>query len=781
MLKNYIKVLFRGAKKQWGYLFINVAGLATGIACFILIALFVRDELTFDGFHEKGDRIHRLLVEVENPQITTQPPNGLAQVLMDKFPAVESVVRLGYKKKAVTYKEELIYEDNFFYADNSLFEVFDYDLALGNPDNALESPYDLVLSDEMAAKYFPGQNPVGETMRFVGDSTDHKITGVLERFPANSRFKFNFITSFLTPSIRNKGSDSWTSSDGVHYVLFKEGFNDFEGFLAQTKAEYKERDLTYRTILEPFEGLYLDSDSSFTNENISGDRKTVVTFSVIGILILLLACINYVNLTTAKMTVRSAEIGLRKVLGADKRQIRHQFFGETMIYVLLAVLIAAGLVEYFLPKVNELTSKGIRLDYLGNPWILVFFVSLVPVIGILAGLYPALIISVFQPAKSLKSTALTSGKSYFRKALVTIQFAITLMLIISTVVMKKQFDHFMEFKGGIDRDQIVRVGSGQVIQEKYDLLKSEFSQVPGVSQVIGGPFASTGGYFPLQPDVTKDDNIFLNAMWVTPNYVSTLGLELVAGRDFIEDSESDFLNALLINETLAKELELDNPIGSKVKTVSDQFKFTERTIIGVVKDFAFNAKRDKQLVLLQPSRRFYEMSVKIEGTDVNQTLEGLRQAWTEINPDKPFEFRFLDERIANFYNKESRLSQLFGVFSGLAVLIAALGLIGLSTYTAARKAKEIGVRKVLGATLYQVLRVLGQGYIGLVALAFIVAAPVSYFFVSNWLEDFPNRINISVAHFGTGVLITIAVVIVAVSLQSIRAARQNPIDLLRDE
>ncbi|MCE7995717.1 MAG: FtsX-like permease family protein [Roseivirga sp.] len=781
MLKNYIKVLFRGAKKQWGYLFINVAGLATGIACFILIALFVRDELTFDGFHEKGDRIHRVLAEVENPQITVQPPNGLAQVLLDEFPAVENVVRLGYEKKAISYKEQLIYEDNFFYADNSLFEVFDYNLALGNPANALESAYDLVLSEDMAAKYFPDQNPVGEILRFAGDSVDYKITGVLEEFPANSRFKFKFIASFKTPSEPNFDVNSWRSSDAVHYVLFKEGFDDYEGFLAQVKAEYEERDLTYKGVIEPFEGLYLDADYSFTMEGISGDRKTVITFSVIGILILLLACINYVNLTTAKMTVRSSEIGLRKVLGADRRQIRHQFFGETMIYVLMAVLIAAGLVEYFLPRVNALTNKGMTLDYWSNPWILMFFIGLIPVIGILAGLYPALIVSVLQPAQSLKSSALTNGKSYFRKVLVTIQFAITLTLIITSVVMKKQFDHFMDFKGGLDKDQVVLMGSGQIIKEKYDLLKSEFGKVPGVASIIGGPFASTGGYFPLQPDVTKDENIFINAMWVTPNYISTMGIELVAGRDFIEGSEPDFQTALIINEALVKELQLENPIGTKVKTVNDQFQFTERTIIGVAKDFTFNAKRGKELVLLQPSRGFYEMSVKIGGTDISKTLDGLRDAWAGINPDKPFEPRFLDERVANFYNKESRLSQLFGIFSGLAVLIAALGLIGLSTYTAARKSKEIGVRKVLGATLYQVLRVLSQGYMVLVAIAFLVAAPVSYFFVRNWLDDFPNRINISVTHFGTSILITILVVIVAISLQSIKAARQSPVDLLRDE
>ncbi|GAB5523182.1 MAG: ABC transporter permease [Roseivirga sp.] len=781
MLRNYIKVLFRGAKKQWGYLFINVAGLATGIACFILIALFVRDELTFDGFHEKGDRIHRVLAEVENPKITIQPPNGLAQVLLDKFPAVENVVRLGYEKRAIKYKQELIYEDNFFYADNSLFEVFDYDLALGNPADALDNAYQLVLSQDMAAKYFPDQNPVGETLRFVGDSVDYKITGVLDQFPSNSRFQFNFITSFKTPSEPNFDVNSWKSSDGVYYVLFKEGYNDIEAFKTQTKAQYTERDLLYNTIIEPFEGLYLDAQASFTTENVSGDRKTVITFSVIGVLILLLACINYVNLTTAKMTVRSAEIGLRKVLGADKRQIRHQFFGETMIYVFMAVLIAAGLVEYFLPQVNELTNKGMRLDYLANPWILVFFVGLIPFIGILAGLYPALIISVLKPARSLKSSALTSGKSYFRKVLVTVQFAITLMLIISTVIMKKQFGHFMEFKGGLDKDAIVRVGSGQVIKEKYDILASEFSKVPGVAQVIGGPFASTGGYFPIQPDVNKDENIFLNAMWVTPNYVSTMGMELVAGRDFIADSEPDFRTALIINESLVKELELEEPVGAKVKTINDQFQWTERTIVGVVKDFTFNAKRGEQLVIMQPSRGFYEMSVKIDASDPGQTLAGLRAAWTEINPDKPFEFRFLDERIANFYNKESRLSKLFGIFSGLAILIAALGLVGLSTYTAARKAKEIGVRKVLGATLYQVLRVLSQGYLGLVAIAFVVAAPVSYFFVRNWLDDFPNRINISPAHFGTGVLITMAVVILAISIQSIKAARQNPVQLLRDE
>lgn len=781
MFKNYLKVLYRGARKQWAYLFINIAGLATGIACFIIIALFVRDELTFDGFHEKGDRIHRVLAELDNPKVTIEPPNGLAQVLLDKFPAVENVVRLSYVKKAIEYKEELIYEDNFFYADNSLFEVFDYDLAIGDPADALENPYSLVLSDDMAAKYFPGQNPLGEVVRFAGDSVDYKITGVLETFPTNSRFQFNFITSFKTPAAPDFDINSWSSWNGVYYVLFKEGFDDFEGFKAQTKAVYEERKLYFSTVMEPFESLYLHSGSSFTMENISGDPRTVITFSVIGILILFLACINYINLTTAKMTVRSAEVGLRKVLGANKKQIRQQFFGETMIYVLVAVLIAAGLEEYFLPQVNMLTHKEMTLDYWGNPWLLIFLVTLIPVIGMLAGLYPALIISVLQPVKSLKGSVLTSGKSHLRKVLVTIQFAITLMLVISTVVMKKQFDHFMEFRGGVDKDQIVRVGRGQVVKDQYDLLKTEFSKVPGVAEVIGGPFASTGGFFPLRPDLTKEEDIYVNAMWVTPNFINTMGIEIVAGRDFLQDSEPDFLNALIINETLAKELELENPIGAKVKTVNDKYEFSERTIIGVARDFTFNAKRGKEKVMLQPSRGFREMSVKIDGTNVPQTLDGLKEAWISINPDRPFQFSFLDERVANFYNKEARLSQLFSIFSGLAILIAALGLVGLSTYTAARKAKEIGVRKVLGATFYQILRVLGQGYLWLVIIAFVVAAPVSYLFVRNWLHDFPNRINISPVHFGAGVLVTVLVVILAVSLQSVKAARQSPVELLRDE
>jgi putative ABC transport system permease protein len=781
MLTNYLKVLFRNAKKHWGYFIINILGLATGIACFILIGLFVRDELTFDGFHENGDRIHRLLTEVQSPSITIQPPNGLAEVLLDKFPAVEGVVRLGFDKKAVKYKEQLIFEDNFFYADNSVFTVFDYGLALGNPENALADAYSLVLSDEMAAKYFPGQNPVGQTMRFAGDSVDFKVTGVLRDFPANSRFPFNFITSFKTPSEPDFDANSWKSSDAVYYVLFEKGYDDFEGFKARVNAEFQQRDLTYETILEPFESLYLYSDSSFTSTNIAGDRKTVVTFAVTGVLILLLACINYVNLTTAKMTVRASEIGLRKVLGADRRRIRQQFFGETMVYVFIAVLLAAGLVEYFLPDVNELTNKRITLHYWSDPWLLLFMAGMVPVVGMLAGLYPAMVVSVFQPVQALKSKTLTEGKSYFRKVLVTIQFAITLMLIISTVVMRKQFDHFMEFKGGLDTDAIVRVGSGQIVTENYDILKSGFSKVPGVAHVIGGPFASTGGYFPIKPDVNDEENIFVNAMWVTPNYMNTLGMELAAGRDFIADSEPDFQTALIVNEALVRELELENPIGAKVKTVNDQFKWTERTIVGVVKDFTFNAKRGKELVILQPSRGFREMSVKVDGTDLSKTLAGLNKAWTDIIPDKPFEFSFLDERIANFYNKESRLSQLFGVFSGLAILIAALGLVGLSTYTAARKSKEIGVRKVLGASLYQVLQVLGQGYFSLVGIAFVVAAPVSYYFVKNWMEDFTNRIDISVLHFATGVFITLVVVVMAISLQSVKAARQSPVSLLRDE
>lgn len=781
MLKNYIKVLLRSARKQWGYLFINITGLATGIACFMLIALFIRDEVNFDGFHAKGDRIHRMLIEVQNPIFTAQPPNGMAQFLLDEFPEVEGIVRLGYERKAINYKQQLIYESNFYYADNSLFEVFDYGLSLGNVENALENAYSLVLSADMAAKYFPGQNPMGETVKFSGDSVNFQVTGVLKEYPANSRFQFNFITSFQTPSERNFDANSWRSSDGVHYVLFQEGFEDYDGFKKKTDAEFAERELNNLTVLEPFEGLYLDSEYSATPEGIAGDWKTIVTFSIIGGLILFLACINYVNLTTAKMTVRATEIGLRKVLGAKKGQIRKQFFGETMIYVLLAVLIAAGLVEYFLPRVNELTNKDITLHYWSDPWILVFFVGLIPFIGLLAGLYPAMVISVLQPVRALKSSALTSGKSHFRKVLVTIQFAITLVLVISTVIMKKQFDHFMDFKGGIDTDQIVRVGSGQVVKDKYDLLQGEFSKVPGVTEVFGGSLDDDGVYLPIQPDVNEDDVIHVNVMWSTPNYARSLGLEVVKGRGFIEDSEADLTNSIMITESMVKELELEEPLGAKIKTIGDTYQFTERTVVGVLKDFTFNAKRDKKGKIIQPSGNLYDLSVKIVGADAAGTLAALEKVWNGVNPNMPFEFSFLDEQTANFYNKESKLSQLFSVFSGLAVLIAALGLIGLSTFTTARKAKEIGVRKVLGATMYQVLQILSQGYLGLVAIAFVVAAPVSYLFVNNWMADFPNRIDISAVHFGTGILITIVVVALAISVQSVKAARQNPVELLRNE
>ncbi len=781
MLRNYILVLVRNMRKHWSYTLINIIGLATGIACFVLIALFVRDELTFDKFHEKGDRVFRMLSNVKNMEGTLQVPNALAGVLTERFPEVESVVRMDFAKKAIEYKEEVIYEQGFYYADPSLFDVFDFDLAQGNPKTALDAPNKIVLSEEMAEKYFPDQSPMGNVLRFSNDSTSYQVTGVLSPIPQNSRFNFSFITPFSGLPDARSGRDQWETLDATYYVLFKNENQDIEAFSDKVVSVYKEQELVYLPLIESFEGLYLNSDYSFTPSNVNGERKTIVTFSIIGVLILVLACINYVNLTTAKMTVRAGEIGVRKVFGAGRRDIRIQFLCETMAYVLLAVIISSGLVEYFLPHINELTNKQITLNYWSDPWILPFLIFLVPFIAFLAGFYPSMILSVLKPVLVLKSNTTVGGKMLLRKALVTFQFAITLMLIISTIIMNNQFRHFMDFKGGIDKEHLVRVGSGSMVREKFDLLKNEFERIPGVVDVIGGPFGSLGGLFPLRSENIEGGSTYINFLAVSTNYPEVMGLKLKEGRNFLPDSESDFLNSVLINEALAKELGWENPVGMKVETVTDNFKISERTVIGVLEDFSYNAKRLPDKLVVQPSKRFYQMSAKLQGTNLNETMAAIQQGWEEINPGVPFESQFLDEHIQNFYERESKFSTLFNAFSTLAILIAILGLVGLSAYNTSKRAKEIGVRKVLGASFMDIIKILSKGYIGLVILAFLIAVPISYFFVDNWMKDFANRISIGVSHYALGVIISLLVVSISIGYQSIKAARINPVNLLRNE
>lgn len=805
MFRNYVKIALRNLRHRVGQTLINVLGLAVGIACCILIGLYVDHEVRYDDFHEKSERIHRLAFNVETPEKTSRIAPSAAPMgpaLVREFSEVQEVVRFGTVPTGmlVEHTNRRFYEEkeNVFFADSTMFDVMDFSLRQGDPQHALAAPYSAVLTPEAADKYFGSEDPIGQMIRVNGEWTA-TVKGVLEEIPSTSHLQFDLLFSFNTLEAQNPNrTENWLSSSSYTYVLLRPGAEakrleeQLPGFLDRhVGGKLNQVDMDVRLALQPLSGIYLHSDRLY-EAGPTGNPSHLYVFSAIAVFVLLIACVNFMNLATARSTQRAKEVGMRKALGSRRSQLAGQFLGEAILISSMALLTGLAMSWAVLPAFNALADKSLTLSVLyGGPYLLAF-IGLAILIGLIAGSYPALVLSRYEPAAVLRgaSTA-ASGSGAIRKGLVTIQFAISIALIAGTAIVYSQLSHMRSQDLGFDKEHTVAVdfrGASKVVQQR-EAVKREFESLP---MVRDASFSSnTPGEEVLINTYTRFDlgdgtvrEKATNVYGIDKSFVETYDINLAAGRAFSEERATDSTSGVLINEAAARNLGFSRPkhaIGMDISHAPDGSN--EAEVIGVVQDFNYEPLRKSVEPLLLEIRpnAFQEVSMRLKAGDPSEALSALKQKWQRLAPDQPFQYTFLNERFDRAYRAEARFGQVFGIFAGLAILIACLGLFGLTAFAAERRTKEIGVRKALGASIKSIVALLSKDFLKLVVIAFVVAVPVAYWAMSEWLQGFAYRTDIGIGVFLLAGLLAVVVALLTISYHALRAAQTDPVDALQYE
>ncbi len=784
MFKNYLKITCRNIKRNKGYALINVIGLAIGLACSIFIILWIQDELSYDRYHEKADRIYRVSVESQSDgeiRRSIRTSAQLAPALVQDFPEVENVVRFSKNKYLIAYGNKQFWH-NIFFADPNVFDIFTIPFIKGEPKTALTEPSSIVISEEMAAKYFGNENPIGKKM-YVNREYDFQVTGVFQNIPRNSHFRFDF----LRPFHKNLSSHGWGIQNYWTYILLAENASPvtLSKKMPDLVEKYMGKDARYiykyNCFFQPLTKIHLYSNLDGEIES-NGSIVNIILLTAIGLFILLIACINYMNLSTARAVNRTNEVGVRKVVGANCMQLIKQFLGESIIFSMIAIFFAVLIVELFLPTFNSLSGKNLLFAHANNLTLFIGLIGLAFVVGLISGSYPAFFISAFKPISILRGSFVNKSRgSKLRKSLVVAQFAISITFIIGIIVVYNQMKYIQNKKLGLNEEQIVVLPiRSQTVVQKYETLKTNFLRNNHVLHVTGS------SYFP--GEVTWNQNIWWQGAtdedykmmrWIAVDYgfVETLGIELTEGRWFSKDYPSDVNSGYILNESAKQELGWDSAVGK-------QFQVVEKgKIVGVVKDFHFASLHEQiepLALYLYPSNLEY-FYIRIDAEQISQTVEYLSKLWNELGPDQLFEYLFLDENFDKLYQAEKRMEKLFGYTTFLAILIACLGLFGLASYSTEQRTKEIGIRKVLGASVSNIVIFLSKEFIVLVLIANIIAWPIAYFTMNKWLQDFAYRTDIGLFTFIPSAFIAISIALVTVGYQTIKAARANPIESLRYE
>jgi putative ABC transport system permease protein len=789
MFRNYLKVALRNILRHKGYSFINISGLAIGMACCILILLYVQHELSFDRYHKNSDRIYRLVLERKTPEgtssdIATPPPLGPA--LVNDFPQCTHAVHfltVDNPIPLVGRGDKRFYEKRFYFTDPSVSVVFTIPFVQGDPKIALQKPNAVIITEETARKYFGEKNPLGEKLTF-NNSFDLEVTGVIQSPPSNSTLQFDFLASFSTLYgwLGRDFVDDWQNNMCQTYILLSE--NSSAEALARQLPGFIEKYLgktgTLKRIrLQPLNRIHLFSYQDYGLPS-SGDIYYVYLLSGIAVFILLIACINFINLTTARSALRSKEVSVRKVIGATKRQLVQQFLGEALLQTVVASLAAVLLAGLGIPYLNAFIGKDPAGYYAQNPWTWFAPIGIVLFAGLMSGSYPAFVLSSHEPVQSLKTG---SKRVLFRKVLVVVQFTLTITLVIGTWIVYDQLNFMQNKQMGFDKDQVMVVPiRDQNLRQDPGPLKSRILQQPGVLQVgaaallPGGPVGKTRFRAEGNPDIGT-----MSMLWVDQDFIKTLGIKIVAGRDFSKDFMTDASGAFILNEEAVRQLGWSvpmNALGKSFETVGGK----KGTIIGVVKDFNFvSLHRKIEPLVLHMWPWLNYVLIRVDAARFPAVLDGIKDVWHEFDPGNPFTFTFLNDSFERFYRSEKNLGEVSGYFTLLAVLIACLGLFGLAAFAAEQRTKEIGVRKVLGATVPSIVGMMTGEFVLLVLVANLLAWPIAWYAMTRWLQNYAYRTPISWWIFGLAGLATAAVGLLAVSYQTIRAALTNPVNSLRYE
>lgn len=802
MLKNYLKIAVRNLRKQKGYAFINVFGLAAGLACCLLILLFVRDELSYDRYHENADQVFRVARawydEAGTPTLQfahISPPIG--PTLKEEMPEIAHAVRLFRTGSLVSYKEHHFHEQRFYFAEEDIFQLFTMPFIKGDPVTALVEPYTVVLTTSMASKYFGEDDPIGETIRF-DDSWDLRVTGIIADAPDNTHFHYDFLASFATFTTQS-WTASWATNWGGNnsfatYVLLEDGVDPatvaakFPAFLDRHYVLH--HSASSKLFLQPLPDIHLHSHLDAELEP-NGDIVYVYLFSTVALFVLLIACFNFMNLGTARATKRAQEVGVRKVLGAKRKQLVTQFLGESLLLTALALVLAMMLVELLLPVFNDLSGKDLQLFGADAAFVLAMLLGLGLLTGCIAGAYPAFFLSAYQPVAVLKSAVKGSWRSRLRSVLVGTQFAISIALIIGVGVIIQQLRYVQDKTLGFDEDQLVVISTPSAMRQDFEATRNRLLTHPGVLAVTASEHTPSGqlrNSINVQAEVNGEIKPFnsLPLLAVDHDFTKTYGMEVVAGRTFSTEVASDSLQAFVINESAVRKLgwaSAEDAVGKFFMLDSENLSDRRGQVVGVVKDFHFESLHERitPLVMYIRPGLYWRTTLKIAADDIPETLAFLEAQWQTYTPNAPLSYTFVDQGFAQLYQAEERFQQVLSYFAILAILIACLGLLGLASFMVEQRTKEIGVRKVLGAPVGTLVLMLSRDFTRTVALAFIVACPLAYIAMDRWLDTFAYRIDIGWPVFVVAGLSALAIALLTVSFQSIKAALRDPVKSLRYE
>jgi len=788
LFKNYFKISLRNLRKHKAYSFINIFGLALGLASCFLILLWTQEEKSYDRFHVKAPLLYRVINELDfgpNQSLTPNCAFPVGPTMKEEFPEVQEFSRFWRSRKLlISYKNKRFFEEGFVFADPGFLSMFSFPLIQGDPKSVLATPDSIVLTEAYAKKYFGSQDPIGKTL-ITNNDYNYKVTGIVKDLPSNSDFHFDFMASM--ESAQAQGTKvHWTAWWYPTYVSLQphSSFQDLNSRLTHWAEEHGDSAATYS--LQPLKEIHLYGLGG------NGVIRSISFFSILALLILIIACINYMNLTTARDGTRVREIGIRKVMGADRRKISFQFLSESILMAFLALAAAVLLVSLFLPIFNNLAGTHLQTGSFLNGSLLLGIALITLLTGIMAGSYPAFFLSSLQAARILKGNSLPrrQGKSHliFRKLLVIIQFSLAVVLIIGTVVVSRQMDFIQNRALGMEREHLVymRLQGENNLWSKFNSLKTELKQNTGVADVT----AATGLPFVRVPSEwgqldwpgKSDENRFnMNHMAVDPDFIKTFKTSLVQGRFFKENSYSDASNFVL-NETAVKATGLESPLGQ-------HFRLLNKTgmIIGVIKDFHFSSlhRRIEPLILHVMPYDYWAYNhyvfVRIDNRDIPKTIADLKADWEKIVPEYPFTFEFLDDRINSLYQEEKKLRSILNLFTALAVAISCLGLFGLTSFLIAKRSKEIGIRKVLGASIPGITAHFSQEFLKLVLLANLIAGPVAFWLMSRWLRNFAYKTDFTWMIFAAAMGISLGIAMLTVSYQTIKAARADPVKALKYE
>lgn len=793
MFRNYIKIAVRSLWRHKGFSIINIVGLAIGLTACFLIYINVKFELSYDSFNEKADQIYRVSTDIKHPNSIIYTGNSFVQMgpsLQQDYPDVKANTRISGARFLVQYGEEKFQEDNMIYADPSLFSIFTLPVIKGDVKNGFKAPYTVVLTQTMARKYFGNINPIGKSL-LLNSKVPALVSAVIKDVPLNSHFQFDMAISFATREVLYPSMDNWADLGCSTYIVLPKGYNyhQLEGLLPAfanrhyTQADKKEY-TDYSFSMQPLKNIYMDAKRRSPE---TGDLHNVKIFSLIAVFILLIACINFINLTTARATERAKEVGIRKVIGAARKQLIIQFLSESVIICLIAFLISVLFSYLLLPFFNQLSGKQISTSIFSNGYLLQLFMVSYG-IGVLAGLYPALVLSGFKPIATLKGKFNKSSSGILlRKGLVVTQFAISIALIISTIIVYNQLNYMRSQPLGFQKDQMLAINfyRDTAVQNRSELIKSELKKIPNVESATASRGIPGFGYSNRDSQIENKagamQQMVINLYEVDYDFIQQFEMKLAAGRIFSKAFGTDATQAIVINETAAKVLGYRSP----AEAIGRNFSQDERTgkIIGVLKDFHYQSLQESvQPLNMRINPELTSMfTLKIKSNNIPATIAAIQHRWKTLVPERSFNYAFVDDTFNKQYAVQVNFGNLFLYFAMLAICISCMGLFGLASYSTLQRTREIGIRKILGASVSGIVNMLSIDFLQLVLLSSLIAFPVAWWCMHVWLQDFAYRIGVSWWVFVIAIMLALIIAFATVSFQAIKAAIANPVKSLRSE